>query len=110
MRVNFAGAVVGSCNAQICSTSCGVMWPCTPAPSSAYMSYQIRLVLDWVWGTVLGKFQACMPPEVKTRPIFVSLPQESIDFQTRSDESRVGNECVSTCRSRWSPDHTKKNN
>src|SRR3546814_13281381 len=23
----------------------------------------------------------------------------------RSEESRVGNECVSTCRSRWSPDH-----
>src|SRR3546814_5573105 len=23
----------------------------------------------------------------------------------RSDERRVGKECVSTCRSRWSPDH-----
>src|SRR3546814_13332813 len=23
----------------------------------------------------------------------------------RSEESRVGKECVSTCRSRWSPDH-----
>src|SRR3546814_663999 len=23
----------------------------------------------------------------------------------RSDESRVGDECVSTCKSRWSPDH-----
>src|SRR3546814_12451072 len=27
----------------------------------------------------------------------------------RSEESRVGKECVSTCRSRWSPDHSKKN-
>src|SRR3546814_13705998 len=26
----------------------------------------------------------------------------------RSDERRVGKECVSTCRSRWSPDHEKK--
>src|SRR3546814_16574688 len=27
----------------------------------------------------------------------------------RSEERRVGKECVSTCRSRWSPDHyTKK--
>src|SRR3546814_2777553 len=26
----------------------------------------------------------------------------------RSDESRVGKECVSTCRSRWSPYHYKK--
>src|SRR3546814_16774986 len=27
----------------------------------------------------------------------------------RSDERRVGKECVSTCRSRWSPSHKKKN-
>src|SRR3546814_13495993 len=26
-------------------------------------------------------------------------------FGTRSDERRVGKECVSTCRSRWSPSH-----
>src|SRR3546814_18279290 len=25
--------------------------------------------------------------------------------KTRSEERRVGNECVSTCRSRWSPYH-----
>src|SRR3546814_13476947 len=28
----------------------------------------------------------------------------------RSAERRVGKECVSTCRSRWSPHHYKKNN
>src|SRR3546814_20846342 len=28
----------------------------------------------------------------------------------RSEERRVGNECVSTCRYRGSPDHTNKNN
>src|SRR3546814_14343138 len=27
----------------------------------------------------------------------------------RSDERRVGKECVSTCRSRWSTDHEKQN-
>src|SRR3546814_17410259 len=27
----------------------------------------------------------------------------------QSDERRVGQECVSTCRSRWSPYHSKKN-
>src|SRR3546814_13156850 len=30
------------------------------------------------------------------------------DVETRSEERRVGNECVSTCRSRWSPYHAKK--
>src|SRR3546814_20558524 len=29
---------------------------------------------------------------------------------TRSEESRVGKECVSTCRSRWPPYHYKKKN
>src|SRR3546814_14264449 len=28
----------------------------------------------------------------------------------RSEERRVGKECVSTCRSRWSPTHKKKKN
>src|SRR3546814_17279270 len=28
--------------------------------------------------------------------------------RSRSEERRVGNECVSTCRSRWSPYHSKK--
>src|SRR3546814_13697672 len=27
------------------------------------------------------------------------------EFCVRSEERRVGKECVSTCRSRWSPDH-----
>src|SRR3546814_11074404 len=30
--------------------------------------------------------------------------------RARSEERRVGKECVSTCRSRWSPSHYKKNN
>src|SRR3546814_20028278 len=30
--------------------------------------------------------------------------------EPRSEERRVGKECVSTCRSRWSPNHAKKNN
>src|SRR3546814_16898161 len=30
------------------------------------------------------------------------------DRQGRSEERRVGKECVSTCRSRWSPYHLKK--
>src|SRR3546814_12352674 len=30
--------------------------------------------------------------------------------EARSEERRVGKECVSTCRSRWSPYHSKKHN
>src|SRR3546814_11012325 len=28
-----------------------------------------------------------------------------VAYSARSEERRVGKECVSTCRSRWSPDH-----
>src|SRR3546814_11052110 len=31
--------------------------------------------------------------------------QQSLELQIRSEERRVGKECVSTCRSRWSPYH-----
>src|SRR3546814_18302352 len=39
---------------------------------------------------------AAMPCSVEMRKSF------------RSEERRVGKECVSTCRSRWSPSHYKK--
>src|SRR3546814_18904724 len=32
-------------------------------------------------------------------------PVGKTDAETRSEERRVGKECVSTCRSRWSPSH-----
>src|SRR3546814_9325756 len=35
------------------------------------------------------------------------MPQTG-SFTRRSEERRVGKECVSTCRSRWSPNHYKK--
>src|SRR3546814_20886411 len=38
--------------------------------------------------------------------IFLSTPPSSQPRE--SEERRVGKECVSPCRSRWSPDHQKK--
>src|SRR3546814_11676542 len=32
----------------------------------------------------------------------------TIDMTSRSEERRVGKECVSTCRYRWSPEHSTK--
>src|SRR3546814_13182763 len=33
---------------------------------------------------------------------------DAVEGRHRSEERRVGKECVSTCRSRWSPYHKKK--
>src|SRR3546814_11382334 len=39
----------------------------------------------------------------------LGYPRVEIDRrQARSEERRVGKECVSTCRSRWSPSYYKK--
>src|SRR3546814_17809450 len=38
----------------------------------------------------------------------MSLGGIAIAIGARSEERRVGKECVSTCRSRWSPYHSKK--
>src|SRR3546814_17538281 len=48
-------------------------------------------------------------------PVFVAVNLAAlavdriwIAWLARSEERRVGKECVSTCRSRWSPFHSKK--
>src|SRR3546814_15673659 len=61
------------------------------------------LSLGWPWWVVI-------PLSVAIASLFgiltgaLSVRTEGI----RSEERRVGKECVSTCRSRWSPDHYKK--
>src|SRR3546814_16984246 len=70
---------------------------------------------------VLEKVTAEFAPRVKLAKINVdenrtiaaqfrvqSIPTVYAIFQ-RSEERRVGNECVSTCRSRWSSYHYKQN-
>src|SRR3546814_13695103 len=42
-------------------------------------------------------------------PMSAIRPTSSATGMNRSEERRVGKECVSTCRSRWSPYHYKKN-
>src|SRR3546814_12784980 len=44
----------------------------------------------------------------KPRPSRRRLPKRSPPRKLRSEERRVGKECVSTCRSRWSPYHKKQ--
>src|SRR3546814_14028169 len=46
--------------------------------------------------------RARSPDEAVTRAVVL------VRSSTRSEERRVGKECVSTCRSRWSPYHKKK--
>src|SRR3546814_15248842 len=43
--------------------------------------------------------------KLKQRGIAILMEEKGLDSQARSEERRVGKECVSTSRSRWSPNH-----
>src|SRR3546814_12539790 len=59
---------------------------------------------------VAGQFVGVIVERAQSQQALV-IPQAAIvvDQAGRSEERRVGKECVSTCRSRWSPYHYKKN-
>src|SRR3546814_11586650 len=61
-------------------------------------------------GVQLGRQAAARTTDGGTfSPPFAPLAS-AWTFEIRAEARRVGKECVSTCRSRWSPDHYKKNN
>src|SRR3546814_4876869 len=41
----------------------------------------------------------------ETLRMFATPGRDALQDRSRSEERRVGKECVSTCRSRWSPYH-----
>src|SRR3546814_14635659 len=54
-------------------------------------------------GVRVSTASAYLGADVRRRPNLTILAN-------RAEERRVGHECVSTCRYRWSPDHQKKTN
>src|SRR3546814_15662592 len=68
---------------------------------------KIFLVMEFVTGGELFHYvlKKGVLPEDEARKLFRQMISA---LEYRSEESRVGKECVSTCRSRWSPYHEKK--
>src|SRR3546814_12202665 len=60
-------------------------------------------------GAMLIAIPGALPPLPVAAELARLLPQHAPVLH-RSEERRVGKECVSTCRSRWSPYHSKKKN
>src|SRR3546814_13059198 len=63
----------------------------------------IRIIAALSTSAIMAPSSAIADPGQPVRRVAL------LDFSARSEERRVGKECVSTCRSRWSPDHLKKN-
>src|SRR3546814_5602558 len=69
-------------------------------------AYDMR-ISDWssdVCSSDLPMGQPWRPPIIQGRSSLRSLFRKR-NGRLRSEERRVGKECVSTCRSRWSPYH-----
>src|SRR3546814_12096759 len=52
-----------------------------------------------------GKLRGCIGSVEPVRPLIADAAFNAYRAAFRSEERRVGKECVSTGRSRWSPDH-----
>src|SRR3546814_16400419 len=77
--------------------------------SSDLVSPIVTLPLSGVSWPVISLNKVDLPAPLG--PITPTMPpggSEKLRFSKRSEERRVGKECVSTCRSRWSPYHEKK--
>ena len=55
--------------------------------------------------TVLAENQLEVPQSLRQSLELVSSQRMVEDVRTRSEERRVGKECLRLCRSRWSPYH-----
>src|SRR3546814_19856526 len=77
--------------------------------------YTLLLLIN-VLLLVLGTFMDLAPMLLICTPIFLPIVMQfgvdTVHFGIimRSEERRVGKECVSKCRSRWSPYYYKKQN
>src|SRR3546814_12468177 len=61
---------------------------------------------DWLWET---DSDHRFTNFIELHDVFPGgSPYDSIGTRRRSEERRVWKECVRTCRSRWSPYHSKK--
>src|SRR3546814_15772748 len=59
---------------------------------------------------LVGKGSVCAPAgsAIKAPRAKENVQQVRMNLENRSEERRVGKECVRTCRSGWSPDLIKK--
>src|SRR3546814_16508379 len=79
---------------------------CASFPALSTQSHEISKFIERA--SYLAQAPHCLPSTVAGQIVMDQQPvHETAHF--RSAERRVGKECVSTCRSRWSPYHSHKN-
>src|SRR3546814_19175111 len=82
--------------------------------STKGLEFDIVIVSAWEEGNFPRKVYSDAALEEDRRLAYVTFTRARDMFvatvaRQRSEERRVGKECVSTCRSRWAPCRSKKN-
>src|SRR3546814_10859410 len=89
-----------------CALVTGVQTCALPIFAAAFGGFAVAFSNEsnpWLWTEADDIAAATGSP---TKPcVRVPCPTFSEERLERSEERRVGKECVSTCRSRWSPYH-----
>src|SRR3546814_15845428 len=73
-------------------------------PSDAIMLYSV-IYCSGVFGGAITAILFNIPGAPENAPTAFDGYPKTLKGQARSEERRVGNVCVSKCRSRWSPYH-----
>src|SRR3546814_16478510 len=84
------------CSSDLAALQRGCRWVSAPTPLESSIGTRPRIATLAVISTGLSR--SAVPCTTASRT----------DKPLRSEERRVGKECDSTCRSRWSPYHYKK--
>src|SRR3546814_15303974 len=95
-------------SSDVCSSDLGlykaeVIWRQRSWPSVSAVEMATLRWVDWYNNHRLFGPIGHIPPAEAEDNYYAAL--ENLDMAARSEERRVGKECVSTCRSRWSPYH-----
>src|SRR3546814_1809270 len=94
---------VQTCALPICQQNCLHLARCHPYLGTGTWPRRGAAV-SWCPATL--NTGSLRPHSLRVRPLV--FPRHLLLEKRRSEERRVGNECVSTCRSRWSPHNSKK--
>src|SRR3546814_18314190 len=79
---------------------------CPPGERFEYWRHSIAAIFDVEAAhDVVGDFHATIDSHLLGPLMLARTCTKRQQWIRRSEERRVGKECVSTCRSRWSPSH-----
>src|SRR3546814_14505657 len=95
-------------SSDVCSSDLEMKYGRFQQKAGAWMDRLIHSYdkgLQWVLAHQRATLWVALGTLLLTGLLYTVVPKGFFPQQDRSEERRVGKECVSTCRYRWSPEH-----